>query len=203
MNKILFFLSLVLLSNSFASEKVSFEFDGKNRFYRVHVPKNYSKDRPTALVVALHGGGGNMDIQSNDEYYKLISKSESSGTIIAFPNGYSRFPRGTLATWNAGNCCALARDKKSDDVKFILEVIKQVKGKYKISKVYAIGMSNGGMMAYRLACDATNTFDGIASVTGTDNTINCNPSKPVSILHIHAKDDDHVLFTGGIGPGAV
>lgn len=191
------------LAPAFASEKFSFKFEGKNRFYRIHVPKNYSKGKAVPLVIALHGGGGNMDIQAEDNFYKLISKSDSSGAIVAFPNGYSRFPRGKLATWNAGNCCALARDKNSNDVGFILEIIKRITNKLDISRVYAIGMSNGGMMAYRLACEASESFAGIASVTGTDNTALCQPKKAISVLHIHAKDDDHVLFNGGIGPGAV
>ncbi|MDN8872721.1 prolyl oligopeptidase family serine peptidase, partial [Staphylococcus aureus] len=69
-------------------------------------------------------------------------------------------------------------------------------------RVYATGMSNGGMMAYRLACEASDIFKAIAAVAGTDNTLSCTPAKPISILHIHAKDDDHVLFAGGAGKEA-
>jgi polyhydroxybutyrate depolymerase len=63
-------------------------------------------------------------------------------------------------------------------------------------------MSNGGMMAYRLACEASDVFKAVVAVAGTDNTIECHPKKPLSILHIHAKDDDHVLFAGGAGENA-
>ena len=63
-------------------------------------------------------------------------------------------------------------------------------------------MSNGGMMSYRLACELPEVFKGIAAVAGTDGTTDCHPSKAVSILHIHAKDDDHVLFNGGAGSKA-
>lgn len=52
-------------------------------------------------------------------------------------------------------------------------------------------------MAYRLACDAGSLFRGIAAVAGTDNTISCSSPAPMSVLHIHAKNDDHVLFYGG------
>ncbi|MEZ5706456.1 MAG: hypothetical protein R3E56_15015 [Burkholderiaceae bacterium] len=59
-------------------------------------------------------------------------------------------------------------------------------------------MSNGGMMSYRLACEMADTFQAIASVAGTDGTgPDCRPSRPVPVLHIHAKDDERVLFNGG------
>jgi polyhydroxybutyrate depolymerase len=66
--------------------------------------------------------------------------------------------------------------------------------------VYAIGMSNGAMMAYRLACEAGDVFHGIMAVAGTDNTHSCTPRQPVPVLHIHAHNDDTVLFNGGAGP---
>lgn len=199
-------LFLFLFSSAFAqTQQFSFSFVGKKRFYLVHLPKSLNKKQPASLVVALHGGGGNMNIQANDEYYKLISQSDKTGSILVFPNGFSRLPRGKFATWNAGTCCASARDNKSDDVGFIREVVKKVSNDNNIDKdkVFAIGMSNGGMMSYRLACEASDVFKAIAAVAGTDNTINCSPKKPVSILHIHALDDDHVLFNGGLGPKAI
>jgi polyhydroxybutyrate depolymerase len=60
-------------------------------------------------------------------------------------------------------------------------------------------MSNGAMMAYRLACEAADVFHGIMAVAGTDNTRQCHPAQPVPVLHIHARNDDRVLFNGGAG----
>lgn len=190
-----------------ASEAVSehtISIDGIERTYLVHLPKNHDAGKATPLVLALHGGGGSAKIQSKEEYYHLISKSDEAGFIAVFPNGYSRFPSGILATWNAGNCCGNARDKKVDDVKFLREVVKQVSAKFKVDpkRVYATGMSNGGMMSYRLACEMADVLAGIASVAGTDGTLSCSPSRPISLLHIHAKNDDHVLFNGGAGENA-
>src|SRR5438876_11294140 len=87
--------------------RFSFVHDGITREYLVHVPKSY-RGVPTPMLIALHGGGGDADYEADDSKYKLISKSESAGFIAVFPNGYSRFPGGILATWNAGNCCARA-----------------------------------------------------------------------------------------------
>jgi polyhydroxybutyrate depolymerase len=177
------------------------QHDGVERMYRVHVPTSYSAGKPVALVVAMHGGGGSMDIQANDKYYGQISKSDQAGYVVAFPNGYSRFDSGKLATWNAGNCCGAARDKQVDDVRFIKEMVAQIRTQLNIDpkRIYADGMSNGGLMSYRLACELPQMFSAIAAVAGTDNTKVCTPTQPVSILHIHAKDDDHVLFNGGSG----
>ncbi len=171
------------------------------RMYMVHVPKSYQAAKPMPMVLSLHGGGGNMRYQATDEYYGIISKSESAGFIAVFPNGYSRFAKGGLATWNAGICCGKARDKNIDDVGFIKSVVNDMKARANVdaNRIYANGMSNGGMMSYRLACEMADTFTAIAAVAGTDGTAQCAPSKPVSVLHIHAIDDERVLFHGGSG----
>lgn len=177
------------------------QHQGRTRDYLVHVPPGIRADRPARVVVALHGGGGSMDFMAKDQYYGLITKSDQAGFIVVFPNGYSRLPGGKFATWNAGACCGDARDRNIDDVGFLKAVVHDLKGRLPIdqSGVFATGMSNGGLMAYRLACEASDVFAAIASVAGTDNTLACQPARPVPILHIHAQDDTHVLFQGGAG----
>ncbi|MBT3068255.1 PHB depolymerase family esterase [Rhodoferax sp. U11-2br] len=185
--------------------RLSLVHHGLSRSYLVHVPQRGLVGQPVPLLVAMHGGGGNMDFQADDSRYGLISASEREGFVVAFPNGYSRFAGGKLATWNAGNCCGAARDGQVDDVGFIRQMVSQISAQLPINprRVYATGMSNGAMMAYRLACEASDVFSAIAAVAGTDNTRVCQPGKPVSVLHIHARDDGHVLFHGGAGPAAV
>lgn len=175
-----------------------------DRHYIVHIPKTYNAAVSSPLLLALHGGGGDMSIQADDQFYKQISKSEAEGFIAVFPNGFSRFPSGKLATWNAGKCCGAARDEKIDDIGFLKTVIKNVSAQINIDskRIFATGMSNGAMMVYRLACEMSDTIRAVAAVAGTDNTISCAPKNPIPILHIHAKDDDHVLFGGGAGARA-
>ncbi|MBS0445536.1 MAG: prolyl oligopeptidase family serine peptidase [Proteobacteria bacterium] len=179
----------------------SFEHDGIQRSYRVHVPPSYNPANPTPLLVSLHGGGGSMDYQASDENYGQISKSNQAGFIVVFPNGFSRLPSGKLATWNAGNCCGPARDRNIDDVGFIRQMVANLERQLNIdrSKIFATGMSNGGLMAQRLACEMSDTFKAIAPVAGTDNTKSCNPTNPVSVLEFHARNDDHLPFNGGMG----
>ena len=182
--------------------RFSLSFGGITREYLVHVPKSY-RGAPTPMLVALHGGGGDADFQADDSKYKLISKSEQAGFIAVFPNGYSRFPSGVFATWNAGTCCGAGQKNDVDDVGFIREVIHRVERQASIDpkRVFATGISNGAMMTWRLACEAPE-IRAIAPVEGTDNTTGqCVPSHRVAVIEFHAADDPDVPFNGGVGTG--
>ncbi|MGC4028963.1 MAG: PHB depolymerase family esterase [Steroidobacteraceae bacterium] len=181
--------------------EIRLQQDGRERFALLHVPANYDARQPMPLVVALHGGGGSAQHMADDRHYGLIGKSESAGFLVLFPNGVSNRANGMLATWNAGNCCGRARDGKVDDVGFLRALVADVSRRANVApqRVYATGMSNGAMMAYRLACEASDVFHAIMAVAGTDNTAACAPANPVPVLHVHARDDELVLFGGGAG----
>lgn len=178
------------------------ELQVQGRKVLVHLPAGRDAAQPAPLVLALHGGGGHAEHMA--ENYGLQRKADEAGFIVAFPNGYSKLPGGKFATWNAGGCCGDARDKGVDDVGFLREVVKALSQRYRVdaSRVFATGMSNGGMMSHRLACEAADVFRAVAAVAGTDATDRCTPSRPIAVLHIHARDDTHVLFNGGAGADA-
>jgi polyhydroxybutyrate depolymerase len=69
-------------------------YGGQERAYRVHVPARYDASHPAPLLVAMHGGGGNMDLQADDRFYSEIATSEKEGAIVVFPNGTSAFAPG-------------------------------------------------------------------------------------------------------------
>lgn len=176
---------------------------GTDRHYLLHLPKGYDPARPAALILAFHGGGGSMAHMAKDNTYGIVDSSDRAGYIVAFPNG-SGAVGDKLATWNAGNCCGKARDQQVDDVAFARAVVADIQQRHRIDsgRIYAMGMSNGGMLSHRLACEAADLFAAVAAVAGTDNSRNCQPSQPISVLQIHARDDDHVLYEGGAGPDA-
>lgn len=176
--------------------------DEVERRYLIHVPPSYDKKQALPLVLYYHGGGGNMNHSARAYGWKETADRE--GFIVVFTNGDSRLPQDKFATWNAGNCCGYARDAKIDDVGYTKLVIKDIESKFLIdaNRIFATGMSNGGIMSYRLACEMAETFRAVASVAGTDGMATCTPIQPISVLHIHAKDDDHVLIGGGAGSEA-
>ncbi len=177
---------------------------GQTRKVVVHVPPGYRPGSPIPLVLAFHGGGGHAEYMADDERYGLVGKADSAGFVVAFPNGYSKLPGGRFATWNAGSCCGDARDRQVDDVGFVRTLVAELKTRLQLdsARIFATGMSNGGMLAHRLACDASDLFRAVASVAGTDATASCTPVRPISVLHIHARNDTHVLFNGGAGADA-
>jgi len=179
----------------------SIQQGGLPRKYIVYVPIGYNPQIASPLLMAFHGGGGDMNYMARDEYYGLISKSNKEKFIVIFPSGYSKFKSGKLATWNAGKCCGDARDKKINDIEFISNILSNVSHQMNIDKtrIFATGMSNGGMISYSIACELPNIFRAIAAVAGTDNNISCSHKTSISILHIHALNDTHVLFYGGAG----
>lgn len=182
----------------------SLRHGGLTRKYLLHVPARRAPGVPLPLVIAFHGGGGHAEFMADDARYGWVSKADREGFAVVFPNGYSKLPGGRFATWNAGQCCGDARDRNIDDVGFVRAVVNDVRRQLAVdpARIFATGMSNGGMLSHRLACDAADLFRAIASVAGTDATTTCTPSRPVSVLHIHARDDTHVLFNGGAGPDA-
>ena len=108
-----------------------------------------------------------------------------------------------MRTWNAGGCCGYARDKDIDDVDFISTVLDYLMENYAVdtTRVYATGMSNGGFMAYRLACELSDRIAAIAPVASTMSMPKCEASRPVPVIHFHSTLDSNVPYQGGEGDG--
>ena len=169
-----------------------------SREFTVHVPRGHHGPYP--LVVLLHGGGGNARQAMNA--YGMNEVADREGFIVAYPNGSGRLDK-VLLTWNAGNCCGYAMDRGVDDVAFIRAMVAEIDRDYGVdrSRIYATGMSNGAMMAYRLGCEAADLFAAIAPVAGALN-IPCRPSDEVAVVIFHGTADEHVPYGGGTGAKA-
>lgn len=170
---------------------------GRERRYVLHVPPGSAGAR-RPLLLAFHGGGGNGP--GFQRYAGLDPLADRDGWLVAYPNGTNRLFDGRLLTWNAGACCAFAADAGVDDVGFALAVIEDVAKLAPLdrTRVYATGHSNGAMMAYRLAAEASERIAAIAPVAGAMMLDAFAPSRPVPVLHIHSVDDPRALYAGGV-----
>ncbi|MFM7735545.1 MAG: alpha/beta hydrolase family esterase [Alphaproteobacteria bacterium] len=174
---------------------------------------------PVPLVLVLHGGASNPegmrriacpggDVQSPD---CLDRMGAAAGVAVAYPSGnLIGGSWGRARTWNAGGgvdgwkCVSgPACFTHADDVAYLAAVVDDLASTYAIdrSRVFATGLSNGGAMSYRLACDS-DLVSAIAPVSGANQlaaAASCTPSGPVSVLHFHGTADPCWPFDGGPG----
>ena len=153
-------------------------------------------DGETPLIVSLHGFGGDSAHQS--AYVPLHERVNADGFALLLPNGMrnaagsrSWNPTDDLFTKNSG-------DTPQDDVAYLTELVAEVRKIGDFGPVYIFGYSNGGFMAYHMACKGLPGLRAVASLSGTsyveDST--CDGAPPVSVLHVHGAEDDVILYEG-------
>ena len=170
---------------------------GRTRTYFVHTPPGYAGDDKLPLVMVLHGGGGNAE--NADKMSGMSDKADAANFLVAYPDGTGGVGE-HFHTWNSGNCCAYALKNNVDDVAFLRALLDKLEYEYAVDpkRVFVTGMSNGGMMAYRVGCTMSDKVAAIAPVAGSLN-IDCNPSQPVSVIAFHGTADENVPYDGGVG----
>ncbi len=107
------------------------------------------------------------------------------------------YPQGLNGSWNAGTCCRASSQRIFDDADFIKTVLVKLENDLAVndSRVYVAGESNGGMLAYRLACDFPEDFAAIAAVSATSVvTERCNATSPVSVMAIQGTADTVIPY---------
>ena len=185
--------------------KMNIRIMGARRTYLVHVPPNYSTQKPLPLVVVIHGA---FDTAAGMEKYSTFSDlADRENFIVMYPNGMGIF--GLFQHWNAGHCCGKAANDDVDDVGFIAAAIDDVRVRLQIDpdRIYMVGFSNGGMLAYRFAAERG---DILAAVAPLAASIGGRPSedapqwripdpvKPLSVITIHGLADDDIVYEGGV-----
>ncbi|MEO5684323.1 MAG: PHB depolymerase family esterase [Chitinophagaceae bacterium] len=180
----------------------SMVIDGITRTYTLNLPPDYYDSTGFSLVIAMHGGGGSA--AQFESTSLLTEKANAARFIVVYPEGVKSTGLLAARTWNAGSCCDYAVNNNINDVGFISQLIDKMLTAYKINpkKVYATGHSNGGMLAYRLACEIPGKIAAIAPNASSMVVIKaCNPSRPVPVLHMHSRLDTNVPYNGGKGTG--
>lgn len=161
-----------------------------DRTYRLYTPPDVEAGGPVPLVLALHGSGNSAE--SLVDASELDKAASAGGFIVAYPEAI-----GLL--WNGGFCCTSGRGDAATDVRFLDEVITEITTIRRIDpkRIYAVGVSAGGIMAYRLACDMDDRLAGIGAIAASMLLDDCHPSRPVSVIAIHGTADGIVPYEGG------
>jgi len=163
------------------------------RYYLVHVPASYTGQSAVPLLLDIHG----FTSYAADErkYSGQLQQSDQRGFIAVWPDGIG-------LSWNAYGCCAAANATNIDDVGFLRQVIVAMKGRANIdeNRVFVTGISNGGGMAQRMACEAADLVRAAASVSFPLNTNSCHPAKPIGLTEIAATGDTTIAYAGSTPP---
>lgn len=169
----------------------SLQHEDSKRTYIVHVPPSYDPRKPTPVVLAYHGAS--MIAEQMPWLTNLSKKADRAGFVVVYPNG-----TGVIQTWNAGLFPSKNGKNKPDDVGFTVKMLDDLEAVLNVDKkrIYATGMSNGGMMCYRLAAELSDRIAAIAPVAGTMALDKPEPKRPVPVLHIHGTADTLVPFEG-------
>ena len=170
-------------------------YRGIERVYDLRVPAGYDGSTPIPLVLDLHG------LSSNKEQQRLVSgmafRATENGFAVAWPNG-------TDASWNGGWCCGSAADNAVDDVGFLRTLADAIASEIEVDRrrVYVTGISNGGAMTQRLACEAADVFAAAAPLAFPIALLpieTCSPVRPIPVLTFQGTTDVLVPFEGA-GP---
>ncbi|MCC6804244.1 MAG: hypothetical protein IT319_15285, partial [Anaerolineae bacterium] len=185
------------------------ESGGMTRAYQMYVPTGYDPAQPTPLVISLHGFAGNPREQERDSGWDAIAERE--GFLVVYPAG-----TGSPGRWNAGQreipgvrerarglfqqfLGGFFETVQVDDVAFIRDLIAELQAFYCIdpARVYVNGMSNGGGMTNRLACEAADVFAAAGMVAGAYTDFGgCDPSRPIPVIAFHGVKDPIVPYEG-------
>jgi polyhydroxybutyrate depolymerase len=171
--------------------------DGLKRTYRLFIPPSLDRKHAAPLVVLLTCGPCTGDQMA--ELTNFDDRATIGAFIAVYPDPVPDADTAPRGAWNAGPCCGDAWANGVDDVTFIRRLLDRLTTDYRIdpTKIFAVGLSAGAFMVYRLGCELSDRIVAIASVSGVMITENCSPARPVSVLEMHGTGDAFVPYAGG------
>ena len=178
----------------------SVQADGRDRSYLVHVPPQYDPKKSIPVVLALHGAWTNGRVM--EMYSGLNRTADSKGFVVVYPNGTG--PSDATLFWNSGRWPARTGREPPNDVAFMRRLLDDLGTVIDIDpkRIYATGISNGGMMCHRLAAEMSDCIAAIAPVSGTLCFSDPKPQRPVPVLEFHGTADKIVSYDGKPTPTA-
>lgn len=179
-----------IISQVVASETI-------NREYILYIPQNYNDNIATPLVINMHGFGDCASDYSETigSFYDFNDLADQENFIVAYPQGAYR-PEKEDTYWEPGDTGV--DNIYENDIYFIEELISDIDAEFNLDldKVYACGYSNGGMMAYSLACNRSDLFSAIGIMSGTMLAEDCDLIDPVPIIKFHGIADAVLPYDG-------
>lgn len=165
------------------------------------VPSGYHPARRYPLIIELGGRGATA--ANTESVFQMGAMADRNGIFVIAPEGtLDTPPQGTAPAtfWNATDGCCNLYGSTVDDVAYLRSLICHTQANYSIdpNKVFIIGGSNGAFMAHRMACDAADLVTAIIALSGVtwNDPTRCQPTHPVSVLHIHGTADTVVPYDG-------
>jgi polyhydroxybutyrate depolymerase len=165
--------------------------DGTDRQFITYIPSITDSNYKLPIVISLHGRFGAGKSMMGFADFRPIADREKF--IIVCPDGIDR-------SWNDGRVTP-AQKKGTNDVKFIDQLITYIVNTYHGDerRVYVTGISNGGFMSSRLACELSNRIAAVAAVGASmDKNVDYHPTKPMPIMFIQGTKDPLVPYDGGL-----
>jgi polyhydroxybutyrate depolymerase len=206
----LIFAILILVDNVAATTTPEYaqrvyDQGGVARTYLVRTPANGK--RPVAIVVMLHGGGGNTYrlIGSRNQaapYRRWNAIADREGLLLIAPQG--RESADGKSGWND---CRNGADsaQRGDDVAFIADLARHAQQQYRVSSkhVFVVGSSNGGMMSLRMAVERPELVTATAAIIANMPAHSeCKaPEQAEPVIFINGTQDQLMRFDGGVVAG--
>ena len=173
---------------------------GGDRPVELVAPDELEAGRRYPLLLVLHGYGFNGFGQT--AYFGVNGLPAAGELLLLAPEGTTN--REGRQFWNADPACCDFYGDAPDDVGYLGGVLEDVIAAWPIdpARVYAIGHSNGGFMAYRLACERADLLAAVMALAGNTSTpaAACAPARAVDMLLVHGTDDDVVPYDGSVPP---
>jgi len=177
----------------------------QERAYILHLPPQYDGKRKLPLLLAFHGGGGNAKQLLKSNHLREVADRE--GFVLVAPNGSGKFKKRFL-TWNVGFGFGYAMQHGIDDIGFVDALLDSLESELKIDsgRVYATGISNGGILCHFLAANLSDRITAIAPIVASvggrksaDNPVIMPPppASPVAVIAFNGMQDEHIPYEGG------
>jgi len=185
----------------------SIAVNGVERWYRVYVPDALPRHAP--LLLSLHGGTGNMHTIDKGPTHGWVRLADQKKFLLVVPNGTNGDTgntHGKRQTWNDLRSNPAEGQSKSDDVGFVRALLDRMEAEYATdhNRVYVTGVSNGGMMTYRLLVEMPERFAAAAAFVANipvESSMLRQPARAVPIMIWSGTADKFMKYQGGEIPG--